>query len=82
MSKTNTKKKAAEPAKPARTTKIDLLLQLLKRPEGADVKALAEATGWQAHSVRGTLSGHVKKKLGLKVLTEKTETGLVYRIEA
>jgi hypothetical protein len=82
MSKTNNKAAKPKLAAAPRVTKIDTLLQLLKRPEGADVKQLAEATGWQLHSVRGALSGHVKKKLGLKVEAEKTDGRLVYRIEA
>ena len=40
------------------------------------------ATGWQAHSVRGAISGAIKKKLGLDVRSEKTEGGRVYRIAA
>jgi hypothetical protein len=42
---------------------------------------MTEATGWQAHSVRGALSGIIAKKLGLKVVSEKLpERGRVYRI--
>ena len=40
------------------------------------------ATGWQAHSVRGAISGSIKKALGLEVLSEKTDAGRVYRIVA
>jgi hypothetical protein len=71
----------AEP-KPARVTKIDTVLSMLKRPEGADAHQLAEATGWQVHSVRGAIAGHIKKKLGLTVTTAKTDGKTVYRIEA
>ena len=39
-----------------------------------------EATGWQAHSVRGAIAGQIRKKLKLLVTTEKTEAGTVYRI--
>ena len=39
-----------------------------------------EATGWQAHSVRGAISGAIKKKLGLNVMSEKTGTVRLYRI--
>jgi hypothetical protein len=40
-----------------------------------------EATGWQAHSVRGAISGALKKKLKLKVASEVVEgRGRVYRI--
>jgi hypothetical protein len=42
--------------------------------------ALAKATGWQVHSVRGAISGTLKKKLGLAVASEKTGTIRLYRI--
>ncbi len=42
---------------------------------------MTAATGWQAHSVRGAMSGALKKKLGLIIASEKTEAGRVYRIE-
>jgi hypothetical protein len=41
---------------------------------------MMQATGWQAHSVRGALSGALKKKLALAVISTKTEAGRVYRI--
>lgn len=46
-------------------SKQQLCLDLLGRRNGATVNELSEATGWQTHSVRGFLSGTVKKKLGL-----------------
>ncbi|WP_374347874.1 DUF3489 domain-containing protein [Phenylobacterium sp.] len=67
---------------PARNTKINTVIELLRRDGGADVSVISEATGWQAHSVRGAIAGHIKKKLGLTVLTEKVEGRTVYRIEA
>jgi hypothetical protein len=72
-------KKAAEP-KALRVTKQAKVIQALCRPEGATVPALMELTGWQAHSVRGFLSGTAKKKLGLTVerITEDGRT--VYRV--
>lgn len=62
------------------TGKIALLLDLLNRPGGADIAEMMEATGWQAHSVRGAMSGSIKKALGVMVISEKTETGRTYRI--
>ena len=62
------------------TGKIALLLDLLNRPGGADIAEMMEATGWQAHSVRGAMSGSIKKALGVMVISEKTETGRNYRI--
>lgn len=48
---------------------------LLKRPDGVTLKELMKATGWQAHSVRGFLSGTIRKKLGLKITSTKAEDG-------
>ncbi len=56
------------------------MIELLR--QGTTVHTIQQATGWQAHSVRGFISGTVKKKLGLTVLSEKTETGLVYKVQA
>ena len=54
---------------------------MLHRPEGATIDQIVEATAWQRHSVRGVISGTVKKKLGLAVTSTKSETGeRVYRI--
>ena len=60
--------------------KIGLLVSLLRREEGATIGAMMDATGWQAHSVRGAISGSVKKALGLNVSSENTKTGRLYRI--
>jgi hypothetical protein len=56
-------------------SKADLILGLLRRKNGASVAEIAQATGWQAHSVRGFLSGTVKKKLKLKIADDKPEGG-------
>jgi len=56
-------------------SKAAKILDLLKRPDGATLKELMKATGWQAHSVRGFLSGTVGKKMGLKVASTKAEDG-------
>ncbi len=62
-------------------TKQALLIDLLKRKKGATIDEAMKATGWQAHSVRGAISGALKKKLGLTVTSEPTEKrGRVYRI--
>lgn len=65
---------------PARISRIDILVDLLSRPEGADIAALVAATGWQAHSVRGALSGTLKARRGLAIASETTPTGRIYRI--
>lgn len=60
----------------------EAVLALLRRAEGATIADMQAATGWQAHSVRGTLSGVVTKKLGHTVVSTKEERGRVYRIAA
>jgi hypothetical protein len=50
--------------------------------EGAAVEEMMAATGWQAHSVRGTMSGALKKKLSLGIESETSAAGRVYRIRA
>jgi hypothetical protein len=61
-------------------TKIATLLSLLRREEGADVQMLVAATGWRQHSVRGAIAGHIKKKLGLTITTERLDGRTLYRI--
>ena len=56
-------------------TKQAGLIEILRRPMGATILDLAKATGWQVHSVRGVISGVLKKKLGMTVVSEKTESG-------
>ena len=80
----NTPLADAKPAitKPAAKGKIPILVELLRNPDGTTIAVMMAATGWQAHSVRGAISGSIKKALGLEVLSEKTEAGRVYRIVA
>ncbi len=62
-------------------TKQARLIEMLKRPQGTTIAELAEALGWQAHTVRGALAGALKKKLGLAVTSETDhERGRIYRI--
>ena len=57
------------------------VIALLKRPEGATIAQICEATGWKQHTVRGTFAGAFKKKLGLEITSSKEENlGRVYRI--
>jgi Protein of unknown function (DUF3489) len=76
--------KGATKAKAGREgSKTAQILELLKRPGGVTSKELMKATGWQAHSVRGFLSGTVGKKMGLTVVSTKGEDGARnYSIEA
>ena len=66
---------------PKEGTKLGALITALRRPDGATIPELMQATGWQAHSVRGAMSGNLKKKLNLKIVSEVIEgRGRVYRI--
>ena len=62
-------------------TKQAQIIAMLQRPEGATVAEMVEATGWLAHTVRGCISGALKKKLGLPIAAEKVEgRGTVYTL--
>ena len=68
--------KATKPA-----SKLGQLEVLLRRPEGATIVQLVKTLGWQAHSVRGAMSGSLKNKQGLKITASKAEgEERVYRI--
>ncbi len=68
--------KAPAPVK----TKQAILIDHLSRAKGATLAELVEATGWQRHSVRGAISGTLKKKLGLAITSMTVEgKGRVYR---
>ena len=57
------------------------VIRMLQRPEGATIGQVCQATGWQAHTVRGTFAGAFKKKLGLTIVSDKPQGGeRVYRI--
>lgn len=69
------KSKAARP-----NSKIANVVEMMRKPGGATLKAIMDATDWQAHSVRGAISGAIKKKLGLKVVSEMRGEERTYRI--
>ena len=86
-----TRTKKAKPKSAAKTeraprtdSKQSKLIAMLQRPEGATIAEVVEALQWQAHTVRGAIAGALKKKLGLKVESEKVdaERGRTYRITA
>jgi hypothetical protein len=56
------------------------VIAMLRAPSGATIDAMAHATGWQQHSVRGFLAGVVRKKLGLNLVSAAGESGRIYRI--
>jgi hypothetical protein len=68
------------PSDAKRSSKQEEVIAMLRRPEGATVEEVAQATGWQRHTVRGVFSGTLKKKLGLMLASAKEERGRVYRI--
>ena len=68
-------------AKAKPSTKLGQLEAMLRRTDGATVEQLSKSLSWQKHSVRGAISGALKKKQGLTVTSEKREDGKrVYRI--
>jgi Protein of unknown function (DUF3489) len=88
--KTAGKKAAANAAMPRKarpapgtkpTSKLSQIEAMLRRPEGATIAQLTKALDWQAHSVRGAMSGTLKKKQGLTITATKNEhADRVYRI--
>ncbi len=57
------------------------VIAMLRRPEGATIAQICEATGWKQHTVRGTFAGAFKKKLGLEITSTKESGGQrLYRI--
>ena len=56
-------------------SKVAKILSLLKRPGGVSLSALMKATEWQAHSVRGFLSGTISKRMGLKLTSTRSDAG-------
>ena len=76
------RKPEAAPASTSRApSKLDRLIAILLHEEGADMAAMIEATGWQAHSIRGALAGALKKR-GHAVSSEKTGDRRIWRITA
>jgi hypothetical protein len=76
-------KQAKQSSVRRRGSKTAKILALLKRSGGASLPQLQKATDWQAHSVRGFLSGAVKKKMGLRVLSAKLADGTrTYRVSS
>lgn len=71
-------RKTQKQAAPAHASKLSIMTDLLQRPDGATIAQLVDATGWQAHSVRGCMSGALKKRK-LTIVSEKTDAGRVYR---
>ena len=71
----------AAPAPLSTPTKLDQIVAMLSRPEGASLAELVAATGWQAHSVRGALAGSLKRR-GFAIRSEKEDGTRRYGIGA
>lgn len=79
--------RARRPSKPRRIvtlarsgTKQEAVLSMLRRPNGATIAAIVEATGWQKHSVRGFIAGVVRKRLKLKLVSKTVDGNRVYQV--
>ncbi len=69
------------PASPKAGTALAKLTSLLGRKNGVSIAEAVKATGWQVHSIRGAISGALKKKHGFTIASEASEgRGRVYRI--
>ncbi len=86
--KSSSKLKTSDPSKSRQAkshskTKKQTCIELLKRPKGASLAELQKAIGWQAHSVRGLLSGTVRKLNGVILVSEQAGCGeRRYRIKS
>ncbi len=85
-----TRRKAAPPPQPEPvfdpppappTTKLEAVVRALRTPAGATIPDLVDLTGWQEKSVRGFISGALKKKRSLNVVSTKADGVRTYRIE-
>ncbi len=78
-----TRPEPTAPRQPRSGSKQDQVIALLRRPEGATLAQIGEATGWAPHTCRGVLAGALKKRLGLTVTSTKEAGGQrVYRLTA
>jgi hypothetical protein len=69
------------PAQRRKGNKQETLIEMLRAEGGATIDEIVAATGWQPHTVRGAMSGALKKKLGLTITSEKVDgRGRCYRI--
>lgn len=73
MAKTSQRQKQTKAKTAAAMTKAQQIVGLLRRPSGASIPELTKATDWQAHSIRGFLSGTIRKKMGLEIASSITE---------
>ena len=79
--RTSARKAPTSPRPGVRETKADQILALMKQPSGATLKTIMAVTGWQAHSVRGFVSGQLVKKMGLRVKSSRRDGERTYVIK-
>ena len=83
---TSTAKPAQQPDADPKSKKVDpgskqsRVIAMLQSPTGATIAAMMKATGWQQHSVRGFLTGVVRKRLKLKLASKKVDANRIYQI--
>jgi hypothetical protein len=77
-----TEKAIRQPRKqPRAASKQARLIEMLRRAEGATIEEIVKALDWQAHTVRGAISGTLRRKLELTINSEKDDDrGRIYRI--
>jgi hypothetical protein len=76
------RRETARHQQPRANSKQARVLALLRGSSGATIATVMRSTGWQPHTVRGFLAAVVRKKLGLRLESEKTDGERVYRIVA
>jgi hypothetical protein len=79
MAKQTTKQHKTPPKLPS--TKLDQIVAALRARKGATIDQLVTLTGWQAHSVRGAMSGALKKQRGFSITSTKSGSERIYKIE-
>ena len=67
--------------KSSTTSKQAVVIEMLRAPTGTTINAMMQSTGWQQHSVRGFLAGVVRKRLKLKLSSEKIDGSRIYHID-
>lgn len=78
MAKQTAKQRKALPK--SSSSKLDQIVSALRAPKGATIAQLVALTGWQPHSVRGAMSGALKKQRGLTIKSAKSGSERVYKI--
>lgn len=73
---------ARKPRKLRENTKQSKVIGMLRSPEGATLRQIMDATGWQEHTTRAVLSRTIQKDLGIVLISVKASNGeRVYRVQ-